>query len=57
MLGLTCLWQGDFVRSQVNLVQTLQLYDPELDREAKFRFGMEGCLLDSLSRSHELAVR
>ena len=41
MLGLTCLWQGDFIRSQVNLVQTLQLYDPELDREAKFRFGMD----------------
>jgi hypothetical protein len=35
ILGLTCLWQGDFTQSQVNLVQALQLYDPELDREAK----------------------
>jgi predicted ATPase len=41
ILGLTCLWQGDFTQSQVNLVQALQLYDPELDREAKFRFGMD----------------
>ena len=41
MLGMTCLWQGDFIRSQANLVQALQLYDPELDREAKFRFGMD----------------
>ena len=41
ILGLTCLWQGDFTQSQVNLVQALQLYDPELEREAKFRFGMD----------------
>jgi predicted ATPase len=41
ILGLTCLWQGDFTQSQVNLVQALQLYDPELDREAKFSFGMD----------------
>ena len=41
ILGLTCLWQGDFTQSQVNLVQALQLYDSELDREAKFRFGMD----------------
>jgi class 3 adenylate cyclase/predicted ATPase len=41
MLGLTCLWQGDFIQSQANLVQALQLYDPQLDREAKFRFGMD----------------
>ena len=27
ILGLTCLWQGDFTQSQVNLLQALQLYD------------------------------
>ena len=41
MLGLTCLWQGDFSQSQTNLVQALRMYDPERDREAKFRFGMD----------------
>ena len=41
MLGLNCLWQGDFTQSQANLVQALRMYDPQRDREAKFRFGMD----------------
>ena len=41
MLGLNCLWQGDFTLSQANLVQALRMYDPQRDREAKFRFGMD----------------
>ena len=41
MLGLNCLWQGEFTLSQANLVQALRMYDPQRDREAKFRFGMD----------------
>ena len=41
ILGLNCLWQGDFTQSQANLVQALRMYDPQRDREAKFRFGMD----------------
>ncbi len=40
-LGLTCLCQGDFVEAQTNLVEALRVYDPERDREAKFRFGID----------------
>jgi len=39
LLGHTCLWQGDFIEAQSNLVEALSLYDPERDREARFRFG------------------
>jgi predicted ATPase len=41
LLGSTCLWQGDFVEAQANLVEALSLYDPERDREARFRFGQD----------------
>jgi len=37
LLGSTCLWQGDFIEAQANLVEVLS-YDPERDREARFRF-------------------
>jgi hypothetical protein len=30
---------GDFIEAQANLVEALSLYDPERDREARFRFG------------------
>jgi class 3 adenylate cyclase/predicted ATPase len=39
MLGVTCAWQGDFTAAQAHLEQSLRLYDPERDRESKFRFG------------------
>jgi predicted ATPase len=39
VLGHTCLFQGDFIEAQANLVEALSVYDPERDREAKFRFG------------------
>jgi predicted ATPase len=39
LLGYTCLWQGDFIEAQANLVEALRIYDPERDREARFRFG------------------
>jgi hypothetical protein len=39
LLGSTCLFQGDFIETQTNSVEALSIYDPERDREAKFRFG------------------
>ena len=41
LLGHTCLRQGYFIEAQSNLVQSLNIYDPERDREAKFRFGQD----------------
>jgi class 3 adenylate cyclase/predicted ATPase len=38
LLGFTCLRQGDFIGAQSNLVEALSIYDPERDREARFRF-------------------
>jgi predicted ATPase len=39
LLGLTCLLQGNFAEAQANSVEALSIYDPERDREARFRFG------------------
>jgi predicted ATPase len=39
LLGTACLWQGDFIEAQSNLVEALCIYDPERDREDRFRFG------------------
>jgi predicted ATPase len=41
LLGSTCLWQGDFIEAQAHLVEALSIYDPERDREARFRFGQD----------------
>jgi predicted ATPase len=41
ILGLTCLHQGEFREAHAHLVQALRLYDPERDRDAKFRFGQD----------------
>jgi class 3 adenylate cyclase/tetratricopeptide (TPR) repeat protein len=41
LLGSTCLRQGDFVEAQSNLVEALSIYDPERDREATLRFGVD----------------
>jgi len=41
LMGFTCLWQGDFIEAQANLVEALNCYDPERDREAAFRFGLD----------------
>jgi predicted ATPase len=40
-VGLTCLFQGDFVEAQANLLEALSTYDPERDQEARFRFGTD----------------
>ena len=41
LMGITCYWQGDFIEAQANLVEALSIYDPERDREAAFRFGLD----------------
>jgi tetratricopeptide (TPR) repeat protein len=41
LLGTACLWQGDFIEAQANLVEALSIYDPERDRKARFRFGAD----------------
>jgi predicted ATPase len=41
LLGSTCLFQGDFIEAQANLVEALSIYDPARDREARFRLGLD----------------
>src|SRR5215472_9069866 len=41
LFGFTCLWQGDFIEAQSNLVEALSIYDPERDREARFGSGLD----------------
>jgi adenylate cyclase len=41
LLGHTCLYQGDFIEAQANLVAALSIYDSERDREARFRFDLD----------------
>jgi predicted ATPase len=38
---MTCLFQGDLTNARVHLEEALRIYDPERDREAKFRFGTD----------------
>ena len=40
-LGLACLFQGDLAVARAHFEQALRIFDPERDREAKFRFGMD----------------
>ena len=40
-LGLTSLYQGHFVAARTHLKEALRIYDPQRDREAKFRFGWD----------------
>ena len=41
VLGLACLYQGDLAVARAHFEQALRIFDPERDREAKFRFGMD----------------
>jgi tetratricopeptide (TPR) repeat protein len=41
ILGMTRLWQGNFVEARAHLENSLKIYDPERDREAKFLFGWD----------------
>ena len=38
-LGLACLFQGELAAGRAHFEQALRIFDPERDREAKFRFG------------------
>ena len=38
-LGAACLWQGDLAAARAHFEQALRIFDPQRDREAKFRFG------------------
>ena len=38
-LGVACLLQGDLAVARAHFEQALWIFDPERDREAKFRFG------------------
>ena len=41
IVGMARLFQGDFVGAEANLAEALRTYDPERDRDAKFRFGAD----------------
>jgi predicted ATPase len=41
ILGVACLFQGDLAEARAHFEQALRIYDPERDRDAKFRFGMD----------------
>ena len=40
-LGQACLYQGDLAAARAHSEQALRIFDPERDREAKFRFSMD----------------
>jgi tetratricopeptide (TPR) repeat protein len=40
-VGLACLVQGDFIDAEAYLAEALRTYDPERDRDARFRFSMD----------------
>jgi predicted ATPase len=53
-VGFVRLFQGDFIDARSNLAEALQTYDPERDRDAKFRFGMDtgACATGFLALTH-----
>jgi predicted ATPase len=40
-LGLTILWQSDFIEARARLNEALRIYDSERDHDAKFHFGTD----------------
>jgi hypothetical protein len=40
-VGAVRLWQGDLIGAEANLAAALRIYDPQRDRDAKFRFGVD----------------
>ena len=38
-VGVACLFQGDLTSAEANFAEALGRYDPDRDRDAKFRFG------------------
>ena len=45
LLGITLFLEGDFARAGANCEQALLLYDPDRDRDAKFRLGMDSAVV------------
>ena len=41
IIGLTCLCQGEFVEAQTHVEEALRTFDPDRDKEMKFRFGTD----------------
>ena len=41
IVGMVGLFQGDLAVARAHLDQALRIFDPERDREAKFRFGVD----------------
>ncbi len=41
LLGATVFYQGDFAQARAHCEQALRIYEPDRDREAKFRFGID----------------
>ena len=50
LLGFTRLVQGDFAQARERCEQALRIYDPERDREAKFRLGVDTQAMDRTCR-------
>jgi predicted ATPase len=40
-VGAARLYQGDLIGAEANLAEAIRIYDPERDRDAKFRFGTD----------------
>jgi len=51
-LGLTRYMQRDFAEAQAHLEEAPRIYDPERDREAKFRFGMDTGVIATAYLAH-----
>jgi tetratricopeptide (TPR) repeat protein len=51
LLRSTCLWQGDFIEAQANLVEALSIYDLERDREVIKLIGLGPAARTSLAHT------
>ena len=40
-LGLTCLTQADLIEARAHCEEALRIYDPQRERDAKFRYGTD----------------
>ena len=54
MLGLTCLFQGDLIDARAHFEEAARIYDPERDRDAKFRFGVDPGATASVFLAHTI---
>jgi predicted ATPase len=40
-VGAVRIYQGDLIGGRINLAEALRIYDPQRDRDAEFRFGVD----------------